>query len=84
MVLIIWTDWNGDKYAFCGRLCLEVYRRYLGDPTMKHLLPVLLPTFGCWWCGADLAEGVSKLAEHDDSGIVRLEETRDEGHPEPA
>lgn len=86
MGLIIWTDWNGDKYAFCSRLCLDVYRRYLGDPTIRHLLPVILPTFSCWWCGKDLTDGASRwLTDCGDPGIVKLEEGRDEDRTgEPA
>jgi len=84
MVLIIWTDWNGDKYTFCGRLCLEMYRRYLADPTMKHMLSVFLPTFSCWWCGGDIGDTVKWHEDHDDSGIVQLEEEHGEDPREPA
>ena len=79
--MIIWTDWNGDKYTFCSQLCLRMYREYLADPIKKHLLPVILPTFGCWWCGTNLAKEVGWC---DEAGIVRLEEGHDEDPLEPA
>lgn len=82
--LVIWTDWNGEKFAFCSRLCLGVHRAYLADPTMSRPPLAFMPIFGCWWCGKDLVDAIDWLADPCDPGIVRIEEGHDEDPLEPA
>jgi hypothetical protein len=56
--LVIWTDWKGELYAFCGRGCLRHYKAWVCDP--KYPFQKATRTnvsFGCIWCGGDLTRG---------------------------
>ncbi len=56
--LVIWSDWKGELYAFCGRECQRHYGAWLSDP--HYPLKKAASTeasFGCYWCGGDLTKG---------------------------
>ncbi len=56
--LVIWSDWKGELYAFCGRECQRHYEAWLSDP--DYPLEKATSTdasFGCFWCDGDLTRG---------------------------
>ena len=76
-MLIIWHDWKGDLYAFCSRQCQRHYKAWLCDPNYPFEKATWTDvSFGCFWCGGDLSEGVKSLGEgvkkgrSSDSGVV--------------
>ncbi len=61
--LIIWCDWKGELYAFCSWTCLGHYEGWACDP--GYLFEKATWTdasFGCIWCGGDLALGAIWLS----------------------
>lgn len=65
-MLIIWKDWQGTLYAFCRRECLEHYKNHLADPNYLFEKATFTEhSFGCWWCGGDLSEGVAWLPTNE-------------------
>ncbi|TET96492.1 MAG: hypothetical protein E3J29_05525 [Dehalococcoidia bacterium] len=56
--LVIWSDWKGELYAFCGRECQRHYEAWLSDPDYPHEQATSTDaSFGCFWCGGDLTQG---------------------------
>ena len=65
-MLLIWTDWKGDMYAFCSRECLSCYQQHVTDPSDTHEKATHTEhSFGCWWCAGDLTEGVTWLPTNE-------------------
>jgi len=68
-ILVIWTDWKGELYAFCNRECLRHYQAWVRDP--NYLFEKATWTdasFGCIWCGGDLTQGTAWLSEEAPAG----------------
>jgi hypothetical protein len=56
--LVIWSDWKGELYAFCGRQCQRHHEAWLSDPDYPHEPATSTDvSFGCFWCGGDLTRG---------------------------
>jgi hypothetical protein len=69
VTLIIWRDWKGDLYAFCGRKCQRHYAAWVSDPNYPFEKATWSDvSFGCWWCGGDLARGVVWLSPEQLAG----------------
>lgn len=61
-MIVIWTDWKGDLYAFCNRQCQRHYQAWVSDPDYPLEKATCTDvSFGCMWCGGDLTEGVKWL-----------------------
>ncbi len=63
VTLVIWCDWKGDMYAFCGRECQRHYAAWVRDPNYSQEKATSTDvSFGCMWCGGDLTRGVKWLS----------------------
>jgi hypothetical protein len=76
-MIVIWSDWKGDLYAFCSRQCQQHYQAWVSDPDYPPAKASSTDvSFGCIWCGGDLTAGVKWLGEEvksghsTDSGVV--------------
>ncbi|KKM90273.1 hypothetical protein LCGC14_1240330 [marine sediment metagenome] len=83
MALLIWQDWDGDLFAFCSRECLTSHKTHVTDPSDLHEKATSTEhSFGCWWCGGDLSQGVTWLpkteAQDPESGIRNLSSDADD------
>ena len=71
--VVIWSDWKGELYAFCGRQCQRHYQAWLSDPDYPFEKATSTDaTFGCFWCGGDLTRGTVWL---DRESLVDLKLT---------
>jgi len=62
MSLIIWIDWEGDLYAFCGKECQQHYAAWQSDPNYLFEPATWSDAlFGCYWCGGDVTAGSDLL-----------------------
>jgi len=56
MVYLLFTE--DSAFAFCSPGCGRAFEAGTPKPVRNGSPP---PSFGCWHCGADLAEGVQWL-----------------------
>ena len=76
--LVIWGDWKGDLYAFCGLACQQHYEVWVCDPNYPFEKATWTEaSFGCWWCGGDLTAGVAWLSEEPRAGSKAVPRRRD-------
>lgn len=61
MSLLIFEEDTGELAAFDCKLCLERYKEWRYDPAypyQKAEKAQVGVSFGCFWCGGDLTDGL--------------------------
>ncbi len=67
--LVIWCDWKGELYAFCGWECQRHYEGWVCDPNYLFEKATWADaSFGCIWCGGDLTQGTIWFSREPPAG----------------